>query len=281
MKIPALQPHWPQSWQESRVYDNEEFGEKPRHPQYRAAYRRRFDVTLQFVAAALGGRGRVLDVAAAQGNFSLALAERGYDVVWNDLRGELADYVRLKQEHGRIEFKPGNAFELGFEEQFDLVLATEIIEHVAHPDQFLEKLARMVRPGGHLVITTPNGASFGNKLPKFSDCPDPSVFEKDQFKPNSDGHIFLLYPEEIGAFCARLGLALREIELFTSFILAGHHTTWRWHRVLPPGVLRGLDRAVLGLGSAVRRKAAVQMACWITKPEERSGGMASTARTSL
>ncbi|MEO7724719.1 MAG: hypothetical protein ABIU29_08545 [Chthoniobacterales bacterium] len=35
-----------------------------------------------------------------------------YEVTWNDMRGELADYVRLKQEFGTIHFAPGNAFNI-------------------------------------------------------------------------------------------------------------------------------------------------------------------------
>jgi 2-polyprenyl-6-hydroxyphenyl methylase/3-demethylubiquinone-9 3-methyltransferase len=84
----------------------------------------------------------------AQGNVSLALAELGYRVTWNDLRADLADYVRLKYETGSITFAPGNTFELAFAERFDAVLATDVIEHVAHQDEFLRQLAGLARPGG-------------------------------------------------------------------------------------------------------------------------------------
>ncbi len=76
---------------------------------------------------------RILDVAAAQGNFTLTLAEPGYEVTWNDLRHELAEYVRLKHEHGVVHYLPGEIFGLDASEPFDVVLATEIVEHVAHP----------------------------------------------------------------------------------------------------------------------------------------------------
>jgi len=66
--------------------------------------------------------------AAAQGNYILALAEQGYDVMWNDIRAELADYVKLKYERGTVAYKAGNAFEMDVPECFDVVLALEIIE---------------------------------------------------------------------------------------------------------------------------------------------------------
>jgi 2-polyprenyl-3-methyl-5-hydroxy-6-metoxy-1,4-benzoquinol methylase len=66
--------------------------------------------------------GDILDVAAAQGNYTVALAELGYDVTWNDIREDLAGYVRLKLEHGRIDFAPGNVFELSFPAPFDGLL---------------------------------------------------------------------------------------------------------------------------------------------------------------
>jgi hypothetical protein len=47
--------------------------------------------------------------AAAQGNFSIALAGLGYQVTWNDLRPELVDYVRLKLPSGiNVEFVVDN-----------------------------------------------------------------------------------------------------------------------------------------------------------------------------
>lgn len=47
---------------------------------------------------------------------------------------------------------------------FDAVIAGEIIEHLIDTDNFLEKIYRILRPGGKLVITTPNLASLGRRL---------------------------------------------------------------------------------------------------------------------
>ena len=56
----------------------------------------------------------------------------------------------------RAAFVQADALALPLREQsFDIVLASEIIEHLEDPRKFVAGAARMVRPGGCLVITTP------------------------------------------------------------------------------------------------------------------------------
>jgi 2-polyprenyl-3-methyl-5-hydroxy-6-metoxy-1,4-benzoquinol methylase len=252
-------PDWPQSWKESYLYDQSEIYGEISHHGYAYAYDNRRRETLRLLTEVLSPGARVLDVAAAQGNFSLALAELGFEVTWNDLRAELADYVRLKHERGKIEFAAGNAFELAFSSPFDAVLITEIIEHVAHPDDFLSKAAALIRPGGYIIMTTPNGGYFRNYLPKFSDCADPSVFESSQFKPNADGHIFLLHVDEIERLAQRAGLVVEKIALFTNPLTAGHVKTEPLLKILPRGMVQIAERVSRLLPSPLKKKALVQM----------------------
>ena len=260
MKRIQPEPDWPQSWKESFFYDQSEIYGEISHHGYAYAYENRRRETLRLLTEVLPLGARILDIAAAQGNFSLALAELGFDVTWNDLRAELADYVRLKHERGQIEYAAGNAFELSFPSLFDAVLITEVIEHVAHPDDFLAKVAALVRPGGYIVMTTPNGGYFKNQLPKFSDCADPTVFEAIQFKPNSDGHIFLLHTDEIEPLAMRAGLEVEKISLFTNSLTAGHVKTESLLKVLPRGLVRFAERVSQALPHALQKKALVQMA---------------------
>lgn len=260
MKRPAFSDAWPQSWKESYHYDREEIWNEPQVYGYAYAYANRRRETLRLLTEVLAPGARILDLAAAQGNFSLALAELGYNVTWNDLRAELADYVRLKHESGTIRFAAGNAFELQFPQPFDAVIATEVIEHVAHPDEFLRQIARLVRPGGYIVLTTPNGAYFKNHLPKFSDCSDPAAFESAQFRPNADGHIFLLYPEEIEMLAERAGLHVDRLTLFTNPLTAGFLKTESLLRVSPKGLIRAIESLTRALPRALRRKLLVHMA---------------------
>jgi 2-polyprenyl-3-methyl-5-hydroxy-6-metoxy-1,4-benzoquinol methylase len=251
---------WSQSWRDSYGYDlNEIYGEIT-HYGYAYAYENRRRETLRLLSEVLPPGARVLDIAAAQGNFTLALAELGFDVTWNDLRAELAGYVSLKYEQGEVRFAPGNAFELRFPSPFDAVLITEIIEHVAHPDDFLAKTATLLKPGGYIVMTTPNGAYWKNSFPKFSDCADPSVYESRQFKPNADGHIFLLHPDEIEPLAKRAGLRVDQMVLFTTPLTAGHVKTESLLRILPKRVVDSLENATRRLPLFLKERGLVQMA---------------------
>jgi 2-polyprenyl-3-methyl-5-hydroxy-6-metoxy-1,4-benzoquinol methylase len=266
MKQPIFDELWPDSWKTSYAYDGEEvFGEHHDHG-YANAYDNRRRHTLRLLTEVLAPGASILDVAAAQGNFSLALAEMGYDVTWNDLRGELVGYVRLKTEAESLHFLPGNIFELEFPARFDGVLITEVIEHVAHPDAFLAHVASLVKPGGYVVMTTPNGAYFLNRLPRFSECPDPSCYEATQFGPNSDGHIFLLHSDEFMGLAAHAGLLLDRHTLFTNPLTAGHLGTRFVLPFLPKGVVKAVERLSQGLPSALRRRLLTHSAVRFRRP---------------
>ena len=259
--------NWPDSWKESYLYDLQEVYGEISSRGYAYAYANRRRQTLRLIREVVPTGARVLDIAAAQGNFSIALAEMGYRVTWNDLRAELADYVRQKHERGEISFAPGNAYELKFETPFDAVVITEVIEHVAHPDDFLSKAARLVRPGGYVVMTTPNGAYFRNRLPKFSECANPSRYEALQFKPNADGHIFLLHPDEIESLAASAALRVDTLVLFTNPITSGHMKTELLLRAMPKRLVDWLESVTVSLLPRFFERFFVQIGVRFRKPE--------------
>lgn len=266
MRKPEPKADWPQSWKESWPYDAEEVFGPMSCRGYAYAYANRRKQTLDLIQRVAPPGARVLDVAAAQGNFSLALAEMGYRVTWNDLRAELAGYVKLKWERGDIEYAPGNVFELNLAPDFDVVLITEIIEHVAHPDDFLCKISKLVKPGGHVVMTTPNGGYFLNRLPRFSDCADPSQFEAVQFKPNSDGHIFLLHEDEIRPLAERAGLKVKETRISTNFLTNGHLKTEAGLKLMPRLWVEMIEALTCALPGPLRRRLHTAMAVLLERP---------------
>lgn len=242
MKKICLSDSWPDSWKLSFHYDQQEVYGNCFCLGYAYAYKNRQRYVIEAIETLAPKGSRVLDIAAGQGNYTLLLAEAGFEVTWNDLRNDLAEYVKLKYEKGHVHFAPGNAFELNFKELFDVVLISEIIEHVAHPDDFLEKVSGLVRKGGFIVMTTPNGEYCRNSLPKFSDCSDPSKFEKMQFKPNSDGHIFALHTDEVLEIAKKANLTTKEIRLLNNPLTSGHIKMESILKILPQKTVDRIER---------------------------------------
>ena len=242
MRKPQFQKNWPLLWKESYEYDClEQFGSKE-NPGYRYAYHQRFEQVVESVLEFLPKGSSLLDIAAAQGNFTLTLAEQGYNMTWNDLREDLMGYVRLKYDYGSIDYYAGNAFEIPAKHLYDGVIITEIIEHVAHPDEFLKKVASLVKVGGYIFMTTPLGNYWLNKLPRFSDCTDTTSYESMQFKPNSDGHIFLLHKDEIISLADRCGLTIKRLSIYNNTLTSGHFKTHILLRFLPFGMIHILEK---------------------------------------
>jgi 2-polyprenyl-3-methyl-5-hydroxy-6-metoxy-1,4-benzoquinol methylase len=260
MQFIELNPSWAESWKFSYKFDLLEVYGSRANLGHSYAYQNRLERILDLVKTFVQPGSKILDLAAAQGNFSLLLAEQGYEVTWNDLRADLIDYVKMKHESGTIHYAPGDVFTLQLENQFDLVLITEIIEHVAHPDQFLEQVATLVKPGGYILMTTPNGEYFGNQLPRFSDCPDPSVFEDMQFKPDADGHIFLLHLDEIDDLAKKANLAVKTSGFYTNTLTNGFLKTSLFLKIMPHGVVKAIEYFSNHLPGLMRRKLHTGMA---------------------
>jgi 2-polyprenyl-3-methyl-5-hydroxy-6-metoxy-1,4-benzoquinol methylase len=188
------------------------------------AYGRMRAMTAVLEAAALKPKS-VLEVAAGDAALSACLATTGCRVVANDLRGDqLARAVQNFSNSDSIQCLPGNLFDLDptATGRFDLVIACEIVEHVAHTVEFLAQLKRFVAPGGHILITTPNGSYFRNKLPTYSAIKDFDALERQQFKPDADGHLFLITPGEMADLAGKAGLSVKRMVVWGTPAVTGH-----------------------------------------------------------
>jgi len=120
----------------------------------------------------------VLDFGSGEGALCLRLKDGGYDVVACDI-----DEANFKCS-GEIHFQKldnsqdaVNAYIEENADRFDVILGIEIIEHVENPWDYIRNLGRMVKPGGHVIVSTPNVTSkvsrfeylFKGRLFSFSD----------------------------------------------------------------------------------------------------------------
>ncbi len=102
---------------------------------------------------------RLLDVGCGGGLVCEPMARLGAAVVGIDAVAESIGVARLHaaQTGLEIDYRVGTVEELAAAgEQFDAVLALEIVEHVADVPLFFHGCARLVRPGGAFVLSTLN-----------------------------------------------------------------------------------------------------------------------------
>lgn len=228
-------------------------------PSYFAQGRYRFLKTLE-IAQSLQPKS-ILEVAAGGGFNAACLYEADRRIVINDMR-LLEDEIQKFLPGNKIETFTCNLFDLKPESigQFDLVMACEVLEHVAYGDQLINHLKQFLSPGGSLLLTTPNGSYFRSQLPTYSQITDFSVFESEQFKPDADGHLYLYSPEEIHGLLNSAGFKSISIDLSTTPLLSGH----MGFRLLPSSRLLTsmyyrLDSWTKKLGGKARTKLCTQM----------------------
>jgi len=100
--------------------------------------------------------GMVVDVGCGEGRLERHLSKRfsryvGVDVIRYDGFPETGEFLQTDLDSGRIPMPDCAA---------DVAVSVETIEHVENPRGFVRELTRIVRPGGWVILTTPNQLSF-------------------------------------------------------------------------------------------------------------------------
>lgn len=97
---------------------------------------------------------RVLDIGSGRGWFSLYAAEQGAEVTAMDLSEE--NLARIKAITPSVNTLYGDACDIPLtDEQFDLIVALEVLEHLVEPKTAVANWTRLLKPHGRMVITVP------------------------------------------------------------------------------------------------------------------------------
>jgi len=114
-------------------------------------------------AARYTRRKRVLDVATGTGYGASILRKYGaLEVVGVDCVQDVLDYAASRYGHRGLGWVNSDAYEMPFEQEFDVVVSFETIEHLKEPERFVRACKRAIKPGGTFIVSTPE--SVGGPL---------------------------------------------------------------------------------------------------------------------
>lgn len=139
-----------------------------------------------FARELVAGR-RVLDAACGEGYGSALLAETASRVSGVDVSAQAVEHATERYSAANLEFHQADCLALPFpDDQFDCVVSFETLEHLENHEQLLAEFKRVLRPGGFLLISTPDKAIY-----------------TDQQGNRNEFHVAELYREEFDALLER------------------------------------------------------------------------------
>lgn len=108
-----------------------------------------------------GSPGRLLEIGCGNGGRLLGLQQLGWDIEGHDVDSKAVEYCRtlgLRVQSGSLE-------DCGFREQsYDVILMSHVIEHLHDPLGVLKRCRELLKPGGKVIISTPNIRSLGRQI---------------------------------------------------------------------------------------------------------------------
>lgn len=109
-----------------------------------------------------GATGRLLEVGCGSGDRLVSLRSRGWEVEGQEVDPLAVQFCKEKQNlevhYGRLEdLKLGAG-------AYDAILMSHVLEHVEDPVPLLRESLRLLKPGGRLLLTTPNIKGFGHLI---------------------------------------------------------------------------------------------------------------------
>jgi SAM-dependent methyltransferase len=171
--------------------------------------------------------GKVLDVGAGTGGQVAELVRLGYEAVGLEPNAQAVAIARSRGwpvHHGTAEAPP-------FEDAtFDTVILSQVVEHLVDPIAALASLRRLLRPGGRLIVLTPNVRGLPQRL-----------FGREWAHWHAPYHLHLFGRRQLRTAIGRAGYRVERVTTLTpSFWLnmsvqlrrrSSQRTGW----VLPPG----------------------------------------------
>ena len=114
---------------------------------------------------------KILEVGSGLGYFTYALSQDGFKILGIDLSEDAV--AKSTYAFGKL-YKAVDFNDI--DERFDIIILTEVIEHVSNPVQFLKDLKRVLVKGGEILLTTPRKHIYQTRAVWFTDLPPVHLF---------------------------------------------------------------------------------------------------------
>lgn len=105
----------------------------------------------------------VLDLGCGRGDLAKILKDLGAKVTGVDF--DKQSLSQAKRYLTKAVWVDLNKLKLPFKtNRFDLIVSSEVVEHLLYPNQVLKEIYRVLKPKGNFIVTTPNLLYWGNRL---------------------------------------------------------------------------------------------------------------------
>jgi len=128
---------------------------------WRYQHRKRVELVNEVVEKlALPSKSRCLDLGCGRGPITFELAKKGLEVIGLEIDAEELREAEIWREESKSltsSFIHASAYELPMpRHSIDLVICSEVLEHLTNPSQALSEIRRVLKPGGFVFFTMPN-----------------------------------------------------------------------------------------------------------------------------
>ena len=166
---------------------------------------------------------RVLDIACGEGYGSDLLAEVASSVVGIDLVVEVVQHARNRYQRPHLAFAAGNCGAIPLaDSSIDVVVCFETLEHHDQHDQMMREIARVLRPDGLLMISSPDRDEY-SEVPGYRNPFHAKELDRSEFAQLLESHFshVRLVGQRIRAGSIVGPLEAREDTAFVDFHGAG------------------------------------------------------------
>jgi 2-polyprenyl-3-methyl-5-hydroxy-6-metoxy-1,4-benzoquinol methylase len=141
---------------------------------------------------------RLLEIGSGYGCFLETASRAGWDAEGVEISSYACKVARscgCKIQQADLLSLPVNA------ETYDVIAMWDVIEHFPHPEEIIRRCVELLRPGGALILRTPDARALNGQAGLFR-----SAYRHLAYPANTPEHVFHFTPEHLTSMLKGLGL---------------------------------------------------------------------------